>query len=121
MCSDTGRRVYVYPVEYITNGVGYTGVPEYLGQVLTKPNGTKEYRVSDHLASLRVAVDGATTRTVDYDPWGNVVAGSATGERSTFNDQEHDPETGLFDLSDRNYDPAVGAFSRPDRLQEQSP
>jgi RHS repeat-associated protein len=93
-------------------------VPENLAQVITKPNGAKEYRVSDHLASLRVAIEGATTRTTDYDPWGNVIAGSSSGERSTFNDQERDAETGLFDLSDRNLDPAIGAFSKPDRLLE---
>ncbi|MBS1912968.1 MAG: hypothetical protein JST22_13360, partial [Bacteroidetes bacterium] len=118
ICSDTGRRVYVYPVEYLTNGLGWNGVPEQITQVITKPNGTKEYQISDHLASLRVAVEGSTIRNVDYDPWGNQVGTVVTGERQTFNCQEQDRENQFFDLSDRNYDPLIGRFTRPDRLLE---
>ncbi|MBS1912962.1 MAG: hypothetical protein JST22_13330 [Bacteroidetes bacterium] len=118
LCSDTGRRVYMYPTEYLTNGLGWNGVPEQITQVITKPNGTKEYQISDHLASLRVAVEGSTIRNVDYDPWGNQVGTAVAGERQTFNCQEQDRENQFFDLSDRNYDPLIGRFTRPDRLLE---
>ncbi|MBS1910951.1 MAG: RHS repeat-associated core domain-containing protein [Bacteroidetes bacterium] len=39
-------------------------------------------------------------------------------ERQTFNNQEADRETGLYDLSDRRYDPETGHFPSPDRLWE---
>ncbi|MBS1910964.1 MAG: RHS repeat-associated core domain-containing protein [Bacteroidetes bacterium] len=120
-CGGTGRRVNIYPTEYLTNGVGWNGVREDITQVVTKPNGVKEYQVSDHLASLRVAVEGTAERHVDYDPWGNVLGGSGgvvAGERQGFNNQEADRETGLYDLSDRRYDPETGHFPSPDRLWE---
>ncbi len=121
-CADSVRRVWMYPWEYITNGVGWNGVPEQISNVVTKPNGAKEYQVSDHLASLRVAVEAGATRAVDYDPWGNALAGDpVTGERQTFNCQERDRENGLFDLSDRNLDPLTGRFLKCDRLWESDP
>jgi len=77
--------------------------------------------VSDHLASLRVAIEGNVVRHIDYDPWGNIISGGgAAGERLMFNVQERDLENGLYDLSDRNLD-ATGAFTRPDRLWEKLP
>lgn len=100
--------------------MGHTGVPEQITQVVTKPSGVKEYQISDHLASLRVGIEGGTQRHIDYDPWGNPT-GAVTGERQTFNCQERDRENAFFDLSDRNYDPNLGRFVRPDRLWEQSP
>ncbi len=107
----------MYPTEYITNGVGWNGVPEQITQVITKPSGVKEYQVSDHLASLRVAIEGGTARHIDYDPWGTPLSAVA-GERQTFNCQEQDRDTRLFDLSDRKLDPAIGGFPSPDRLWE---
>jgi RHS repeat-associated protein len=61
---------------------------------------------------------GAAIQRLDCNPWGNLIAASSGSDRSTFNDQKRDLETGLYDLSDRNYDPAIGAFPRPDRLWE---
>ncbi len=102
--------------------MGWNGVPEQILNVVTKSNGVKEYQVSDHLASLRVAVESGTTRTVDYTPWGSALAGDpVTGERQTFNGQERDRENGLFDLSDRNLDPLTGRFLKCDRLLDQEP
>ncbi|MBS1910953.1 MAG: RHS repeat-associated core domain-containing protein [Bacteroidetes bacterium] len=120
-CGGAGRRVSIYPTEYLTNGIGWNGVREQITQVVTKPLGVKEYQISDHLASLRVAVEGTAERHVDYDPWGNVLGGSGgvvAGERQGFNNQEADRETGLYDLSDRRYDPETGHFPSPDRLWE---
>lgn len=46
-----GRRAYMYPVEYLADGVGWNGVHEQLAPVIMTPNGTKEYQVSDYLAA----------------------------------------------------------------------
>ena len=40
--------------------------------MITHADGTKEYRLSDHLASLRWRQIGATTETYDYTPWGGL-------------------------------------------------
>ncbi|HVZ39959.1 MAG TPA: RHS repeat-associated core domain-containing protein [Candidatus Kapabacteria bacterium] len=124
-CGGTGRRVSIYPAEYLTNGIGWNGVREQITQVVTKPSGVKEYQISDHLASLRVAIEGTAERHIDYTPWGNVLGGTSggavTGERQTYNNQEPDGETGLYDLSDRKMDPETGRFVSPDRLMEKFP
>ena len=98
-CGKTGRRVYMYPVEYLTHGVAYTGEMEDVSQVITDANGNKQYRVADHLASLRLSVDAAGTTHYDCDPWGgiNVVSGS-TASRRTFNDREKDLENGSITI-----------------------
>ena len=67
-----GERVYLYPKWYLTPGVGWNGVREDLAPVITHADGTKEYRLSDHLASLRWRQIGATTETYDYTPWGGL-------------------------------------------------
>ncbi|HVX90858.1 MAG TPA: RHS repeat-associated core domain-containing protein, partial [Candidatus Paceibacterota bacterium] len=124
-CGGSGRRVSIYPAEYLTNGIGWNGAREQITQVVTKPSGVKEYQVSDHLASLRVAIEGTAERHIDYTPWGNVLGGTSggavTGERQTYNNQEPDRETGLYDLSDRKMDPETGRFVSPDRLMEKFP
>ena len=99
------RRVYLYPTEYITCGLGYTGVKEDISPLITRPDGTKEFRISDHLASLRVSVKGSTTKLFDYDPWGTLLSGSSASRR-TFNDREEDHESGLFSNGVRKYDDA---------------
>ena len=65
---DTVRRrnVFLYPTEYITNGIGWNGVHEDITPIITKPDGSKEYRISDHLASLRVSlIDGSPKQEDD--------------------------------------------------------
>ena len=72
LCGSVGERVYLYPKWYLTPGVGWNGVREDLAPVITHADGTKEYRLSDHLASLRWRQIGATTETYDYTPWGGL-------------------------------------------------
>ncbi|MBK8909899.1 MAG: hypothetical protein IPM61_01070 [Chlorobi bacterium] len=44
------RNVFLYPTEYLTNGIGWNGVHEDLTPIITKPDGSKEYRISGHVA-----------------------------------------------------------------------
>jgi len=102
-CDSSGRRVYMYPMEYITNGVGYTGVYEDLAQLIVRPSGAKEYRISDHLGSLRAVVSTAgSIDTFAYDPWGEVLNGGTVPRRG-FNDNEEDRESDLYSLGVRKY------------------
>jgi hypothetical protein len=58
--------VFLYPTEYLTNGIGWNGVHEDITPIITKPDGSKEYRISDHLASLRVSlIDGSPKQEDD--------------------------------------------------------
>ena len=60
MCNDTGLRVYLYPTEYLSYGVSGTA------SIMTDPTGAKEYRIADHLGSVRAAVTGGSTQRLDY-------------------------------------------------------
>lgn len=121
-CGDTGRRVYMYPTEYLTHGVAYTGVQEDLANIVTRPNGTKIYRVLDHLASTRVTIDGGATQRYDYSPFGSVMpVTTPTPDRRGFNNREQDRETGMLNTGARNFQTGdVETFDSPDPLWEQS-
>ena len=89
MCNDTGLRVYLYPTEYLSYGVSGTA------SIMTDPTGAKEYRIADHLGSVRAAVTGGSTQRLDYEPFGKVLnAPVGPGPRKTFIDREVDQETG---------------------------
>ncbi|MBK8909915.1 MAG: RHS repeat-associated core domain-containing protein [Chlorobi bacterium] len=110
------RNVFLYPTEYITNGIGWNGVHEDLTPIITKPDGSKEYRISDHLASLRASLTpGVSTKYYDYDPWGEVLGGGTVARRG-FNENEKDRENGLFSLGVRKYE--EGRFLSIDPLFE---
>ena len=113
------RNVFLYPTEYLTNGIGWNGVHEDITPIITKPDGSKEYRISDHLASLRVSLtSGTPTKYYDYDPWGNLLGGT-TPPRRGFNDNEEDKENGLYSLGVRKYE--EGRFLSVDVLFEKEP
>ncbi|MBK8909901.1 MAG: hypothetical protein IPM61_01080 [Chlorobi bacterium] len=110
------RNVFLYPTEYLTNGIGWNGVHEDLAPIITKPDGSKEYRISDHLASLRASLTpGVSTKYYDYDPWGEVLGGGTVARRG-FNENEKDRENGLFSLGVRKYE--EGRFLSIDPLFE---
>lgn len=120
-CGDIERRVYMYPVEYLTHGIAYTGVREDLAPIVTLPDGSRQYRISDHLASLRVMVDANGTQQYDYDPWGTSLSGAVTGgSRRTYNDREQDTESGDYNLGRRQMADEVGQFLSVDPLWETS-
>lgn len=99
-----------------------TGVPEDISQVVTKPDGSREYRISDHLASLRVTVDAGGTDSYDYDPWGTPLQPPVTGDpRRTYNDREQDMESGDYNLGVRQYLDDEGRFQSIDPHWERYP
>jgi RHS repeat-associated protein len=121
MCGDSGRRVYMYPTEYLTHGIGYTGTHEDIAQVITDPSGGKQFRISDHLASVRTEIGPAGAAQYDYDPWGGALpVVMPTPPRRGYNDREKDRETGSYNLGVREMDARVG-FQSVDPLWQQSP
>jgi RHS repeat-associated protein len=82
-----GAEVYLYPAEYLSYGVGGTA------SIKQVPGASKEYRIADHLGSLRVALTSLGSSGYDYDPWGKALASGP--ERKGFIDKEKDRESGL--------------------------
>ncbi|HVZ40827.1 MAG TPA: hypothetical protein VHI13_16225, partial [Candidatus Kapabacteria bacterium] len=101
-CSDTGRRVYMYPAEYLSYGVGSTA------NITTLPGGQIHYAIADHLGSVRVVLDsgGTVLDRYDYEPFGNAIAvsGAVTGVRKSYIDKEKDVESSLMNLGVRQLD-----------------
>ncbi|MBK8909912.1 MAG: hypothetical protein IPM61_01145 [Chlorobi bacterium] len=111
------RNVFLYPTEYLTNGIGWNGVHEDLTPIITTPDGSKEYRISDHLASLRASLTpGISTKYYDYDPWGGLLSGTAT--RRMYNDREEDKESSLYNNGVRKLEEGLGRFTAIDPLWE---
>ena len=75
------------------------------------------YLTRDHLGSVREYVDpaGVVTLRRDYDPWGNMSAGGATGGWG-YTGREWDAETGLYYYRARYYDPDNAMFISEDPL-----
>jgi RHS repeat-associated protein len=90
------------------------GIDQPLAQV---SGGTTTYSVADHLGSVVRATDaaGAPTLTREYDPWGNLLAGSATSGFA-FTGREWDAEVQLAYYRARYYDPKVGRFLSEDPI-----
>ena len=112
-CGDTGTgsNVYLYPVEYLTYG-------GYAASLTTRPSGTMEYRIADHLGSNRVVLDntGTVLSTTDYAPFGKPVAGNE--DRKSWIDRESDVENELGNFGLRNYLSDEGRFCSVDALWE---
>lgn len=106
---------YMYASEYLTYGLGATA------DVVTAQdgtaNGTKEFKITDHLGSSRIALKEGGTRTEhDYEPYGAPVTGDPP--RKGFIDKEVDRESNLGDFGVRKYDSDIGRFMSPDPLWE---
>ena len=86
--------------------------------ITTRPDGTQEYRIADHLGSNRVTLEntGSVVTTTDYEPFGKAIAG--VPPRKGFIDKEKDQESGLGDFGVRKYDDEIGRFTSPDPLWE---
>ena len=67
-------KVYFYPEEYLVYAVEYPGIREDVPRVKQSLTAGKEYRITDHLASVRVELDaaGTVTNTYDYEPFGEI-------------------------------------------------
>jgi RHS repeat-associated protein len=121
-CFPPAPGVLFYPVEYNSFGIAYTGVMEDIAFVTTKPhaffvNGTKEYKITDHLSSTRVTLSlTGITSTYDYDPWGKLIASTSGKHRQGYNGREDDRESDLFSLGVRKLDDDNGRMTSVDPL-----
>jgi RHS repeat-associated protein len=95
---------------------------EAITPLITTPSGGKRFRISDHLASLRVEIGPSGTGHYDYDPWGKLTQLSGTGSsRLTYNDHEQDLESGDLNLGVRQDDGDEGRFNSVDALWSSHP
>ena len=122
-CGSTrGDDVYFYPTEYLTYAIEYPGIREDIPRLRLQPDGGIEYRITDHLGSNRVTLDGSgvVTNRYDYKPFGGIL--SSGGEaRQGFNSREKDQESDLFNNGVRKLDDNIGRFTSIDPLWEKFP
>jgi RHS repeat-associated protein len=113
ICGDTGRRVYMYPDEYLAYGIGTAA------NVAIDPTGQKQYRIFDHLGSLRsmTSTTGGTS-DLDYEPFGRPLPASGKSLREGFIDRERDRETGANYFGKRMMSSEDGEFRSVDVLWE---
>lgn len=117
-CEDFGKnRVYLYPFEYITNGM------EGANLVTRPTTGVREYKLMDHLGSTRVVLNGSGTviSQIDNSPFGEQIAVTGLDSRKQFIDKEKDGETGTANHGVRQYDPERGSFTSLDAAWEKFP
>ena len=92
-----------------------TNVPDYV----TK-NGVTYRMISDHLGSVRLAVDtatGAVAQRVDYDEWGNVSQNTNPGfQPFGFAGGLVDNSTTLVRFGARDFDPSIGRWTAKDPI-----
>ena len=114
----SGSYVYLYPIEYSSYAIEYNGETEDILRITTKPNGAKEYYVTDHLASVRVKLDtnGQIILSNDYSPFGQLINGQEN--RRLFNSREKDSECDMYNNGVRKMDADVGHFVSIDPLWE---
>ena len=122
-CGSTrGSQIYFYPTEYLTYAIEYPGIREDIPRLRLQPDGGIEYRITDHLGSNRVTLDGSgvVTNRYDYKPFGGIL--SSGGEaRQGFNSREKDQESDLFNNGVRKLDDNIGRFTSIDPLWESFP
>ncbi len=98
------RRVYMYPAAYLSAG----------GSIITKPDSTKDYQITDNLGSVRcvvsysIALDSTiAVKGYDYKPYGDTLS-TEGGERTLgFIGRERDTEGRYCHFGARQYDPQV--------------
>ena len=122
--SGSVTRTYVYAAENILEerlSTGATiryvhapGVDQHLARVEA---GAATYYLADHLGSILLTTDAsaAVTLTRQYDPWGNLLQGSATAGYA-FTGREWDPEIQAYYYRARYYDPKIGRFLNEDPI-----
>ena len=115
-----GSQVYFYPEEYLVYGVEYPGALEDVPHIRHDLLAGKEYRITDHLASVRVTLDatGTTTNTYDYEPFGGIL-NPGPEARQGFNSREKDQESDLFNNGVRKLSDDFGRFTSVDPLWEE--
>ena len=111
----SGRRVYMRPVSYLTNG----------GELITRPDSALQYSISDNLGSARAVVSfclkGDTLRSIngfDYKPYGDTLNQTTEEPRLSYKNNERDSESRYIAMGARQYDPVTGRFLSIDPLFE---
>lgn len=94
----------MYPTEYLAYGSGESA------NIITKPNGAKQFKLTDHLGSTRVAYAvGGLMKSYDHGPSGEQLT-PGPEPRKGFIDKELDRENRSANLGVRQYDPIVSRF-----------
>ena len=116
----SGPVAYLYPSEYLVYAIEYPGIREDIPRIKLTPDGVPEYRITDHLASVRQTLDenGQIVNQLDYEPYGAVLSSQGV-ERQGFNSREHDGEDGLSNNGVRKLDEGLGRFVAVDPLWEE--
>ncbi len=96
-------------------------VPAYLVKIDPDTGAETTYRIiSDHLGSVRLAVDadtGEIVQRMDYDAFGNVTQDTNAGFQAFgFAGGLYDPDTGLVRFGARDYDPEAGRWTAKDPI-----
>ncbi|MCX6154077.1 MAG: DUF4329 domain-containing protein [Candidatus Kapabacteria bacterium] len=112
-CSGPGSDVFMYPSEYLSYGA------QGFSDIISRPDGTKEYSIFDHLGSVRerFSQSGELIASYDYEPYGEVI-GKVEKPRLTYIDKEKDKESKLHDFGARKYENSLGRFFCPDKMWE---
>lgn len=112
-CGGAIGNVYMWPVEYNAYGVGG-------GRVITRPNNSKMFVVTDHLGSVRLTYNaqGDVQETADYEPFGAVLVKAGEEARTGYIGRETDNESNLGFNGVRLYDQQYGRFLSTDKLWE---
>jgi RHS repeat-associated protein len=111
VCGDSGRRVYLYPTEYLTYG------SQNVASISTDPTGVKTYNICDHVGSVRATAGGNGAFGYDYEPFGTMLTGGTV--RKGFIDKERDRESGQMNIGARQMDEP--GFTSIDPAWEQFP
>lgn len=112
-CGGALGNVYMWPVEYNAYGVGG-------GRVITRPDNTKRFVVTDHLGSVRLTYDaqGGVLETDDYEPFGALATKTGEEARTGYIGRETDNESNLGFNGVRLYDQQYGRFLSTDAMWE---
>jgi len=112
-CGEVNPSVWLWPVEYDSYGPAGT-------RVMTRPDATKEFVISDHLGSVRAIFNeqGQTVQRLDYESYGKELVSEGTGARTSFIGRERDGESDLGFFGVRLYDQQYGRFLSTDKMWE---
>lgn len=91
--------------------------------MLTLPDGTKEFYISDNNGTARAVVSYKASqtgvRTYDYGPFGETLNGG--DNRIGYGGKQLDAESSLYAMGARMYNAETGRFTQPDPLLEMFP